>query len=154
MDYKAIIGFINASFREYSHVKARPKIYAIIETGGKQYKVTEGQNIDVERLDVAEGDSVEIDKVLAVGEGDNVTFGRPVVEGAKVVATATENGRGKKIIVFKFKAKVRYRRKNGHRQNYTRLSIDSIVAPGADNAKPVKKTTRRTKKEETPTDGA
>jgi len=108
----------------------------------------------VERLDVAEGDTVEIDKVLAVGEGENVAFGQPVVEGAKVVATAKENGRGKKVIVFKYKAKVRYRRKNGHRQDFTRLSIDSIVAPGADTAKPVKKTTRRTKKEETPTDGA
>ena len=106
------------------------EIYAIIETGGKQYKVALGQVIDVERLDVDEGNTVELDKVLAVGDGADVQIGVPTVEGAKVLATAQGQGRGKKIIVFRFKAKVRYRRKQGHRQGYTRLTIDSIVGPG------------------------
>jgi len=97
---------------------------------------------------VAEGGTVELDRVLMVADGDKVAVGNPVVEGAKVTATAKENGKGDKVIVFKYKAKVRYRRKNGHRQQYTRLSIDSITAPGIAEAKPAKKTTRRKKKEE------
>ncbi|OGO31042.1 MAG: 50S ribosomal protein L21 [Chloroflexi bacterium RBG_16_56_11] len=127
-------------------------MYAIIETGGKQYKVTEGQTIEVERLDVAEGGTIELDKVLLLADGENITVGKPVVDGARVLATARENGRGKKIIVFKFKAKTRYRRKNGHRQSFTRLSIDKILPPGAEAPKPARKT-RRKKKEES-TDGA
>jgi large subunit ribosomal protein L21 len=91
--------------------------------------------------------------VLLVADGDKISVGNPVIEGAKVLATAKENGKADKIIVFKYKAKVRYRRKNGHRQQYTRLSIDSITAPGIAKPKPTKKTTRRKKKEET-ADGA
>jgi large subunit ribosomal protein L21 len=102
--------------------------------------VTEGQTIAVERLDVEEGASVELDHVLLIGEGEDVTIGTPVVDGARVVATATENGRGDKIIVFKYKRKVRYRRKNGHRQLYTMLSIENILPPGA--AAPKAKTAR------------
>ena len=79
-----------------------------------------------------------MDRVLMVADGDKVAVGNPVVEGAKVTATAKENGKGDKVIVFKYKAKVRYRRKNGHRQQYTRLSIDSITAPGIAEAKPAK----------------
>ena len=123
------------------------KIYAIIETGGKQYKVTLGQTIDVERLDAAEGDTVELDRVLLIADGDKVTVGTPVVEGAKVIATSQGEGKGKKIIVFKYKPKVRYRRKMGHRQLYTRLTVDKIVEPGAIQAEPVKKARRRKKKE-------
>ena len=123
------------------------KIYAIIETGGKQYKVTPGQTIDVERLDAAEGDTVELDRVLLIAEGDRVTVGTPVVEGAKVIATSQGEGKGKKIIVFKYKPKVRYRRKMGHRQLYTRLTVDKIVEPGAIKSEPVKKARRRKKKE-------
>ena len=93
--------------------------------------MTEGQTIAVERLDVEEGASVELDHVLLIGEGEDVTIGTPVVDGARVVATATENGRGDKIIVFKYKRKVRYRRKNGHRQLYTMLNIENILPPGA-----------------------
>ncbi|MFC1955093.1 50S ribosomal protein L21 [Chloroflexota bacterium] len=119
----------------------------MVETGGKQYKVTQGQTIDVERLGVAEGDSVELDRVLLIADGEQVTAGKPLVDGAKVVATAKENGRNKKIIVFKYKPKVRYRTKNGHRQLYTKLAIDKIVMPGAEEEKPVKKRVRRTKKE-------
>ena len=105
------------------------EIYAIIETGGKQYKVTPGQTIDVERLDVAEGDTIDLNRVLLIAEGDKVTVGTPTIDGAKVVATSQGDGKGKKIIVFKYKPKVRYRKKTGHRQFYTRLAIDKIVEP-------------------------
>jgi len=121
------------------------KIYAIIETGGKQYKVSPGQTIDVERLDVAEGDTVELDRVLLIAEGDQVTVGKPTIEGAKVIATSQGEGKGKKIIVFKYKPKVRYRRKMGHRQLHTRLTVDKIVEPGAIQAEPAKKARRRKK---------
>lgn len=105
------------------------EIYAIIETGGKQYKVIPGQTIDVERLDVAEGNSIELDRVLLIADDDKVTVGTPVVDGAKVIATSQGEGKGKKIIVLKYKPKVRYRKKTGHRQFYTRLIIDKIVEP-------------------------
>ena len=121
------------------------KIYAIIETGGKQYRVTPGQTIDVERLDVAEGSSVELDKVLLIAQGEKVTVGNPTVGGAKVVATSRGEARGKKVIVFKYKPKVRYRKKMGHRQAYTRLTIDKIVEPGAAPSEPKKKVRRRKK---------
>jgi len=111
------------------HRFRRTEIYAIIETGGKQYKVAPGQIIDVERLDVAEGNTVELDKVLLIANGDKVTVGTPTIDGAKVVATSQGEGKGKKIIVFKYKPKVRYRKKTGHRQLYTRLAIDKITGP-------------------------
>lgn len=120
------------------------KIYAIIETGGKQYRVNPGQTIDVERLAVAEGDTVELDRVLLIADGDRVVVGAPTVDGAKVVATAKGEGRGKKIIVFRYKPKVRYRKKTGHRQSYTRLVIDKIVESGAAETK-AKKAPRRKK---------
>ena len=123
------------------------KIYAIVETGGKQYRVTQGQVLDVDLLGVAEGATVELDRVLVVGEGDKVSVGAPTVEGAKVVATSRGDGRAKKIIVFKYKPKVRYRRKTGHRQAYTRLTIDEIIAPGMTPEKPARKRTRRKKEE-------
>lgn len=121
------------------------KIYAIIETGGKQYRVIPGQTIDVERLDVAEGNTVELDRVLLIAQGDKVTVGNPTIGGAKVVATSQGEGKGKKVIVFKYKPKVRYRKKIGHRQAYTRLAIDKIVEPGATQAEPEKKVRRRKK---------
>jgi len=121
------------------------EIYAIIETGGKQYKVTPGQSIDVERLDVAEGNTVDLDRVLLIADGDKVTVGTPTIEGARVIATSQGEGKGKKIIVFKYKPKVRYRRKTGHRQLYTSLTIDKIVEPGAVQAEPVKGVRRRKK---------
>ena len=105
-------------------------------------------------MEVAEGGTIELDKVLLIADGDNVTVGKPVIDGARVLAKVERNGRGDKIIVFKYKPKVRYRRKNGHRQNFTSLSIDNILPPGVEAPKPVKKrTTRRKKKEET-ADGA
>jgi large subunit ribosomal protein L21 len=103
------------------------KIYAIIETGGKQYKVSPGQTIDVERLDIAEGNTIELGRVLLIADDDKLTIGTPIVNGAKVIATSQGEGKGKKIIVFKYKPKVRYRKKTGHRQLYTRLTIDKIL---------------------------
>ncbi len=107
--------------------------------------MTEGLSLDVDRLDTPEGGKVELDRVLVLGEGENVTVGRPIIEGARILATVKKNGRGKKIIVFKYKAKVRYRRKNGHRQHFTTLSIDNILGPGQEAPAPPKKTRRRKK---------
>ena len=98
---------------------------AIFVTGGKQYNVAEGDVIYVEKLDF-EGDTVEFDNVLMTIDGDNVTIGTPVVENAKVTAKLIKNGKSKKILVFKFKAKKNYRRRQGHRQPYTKLQIEKI----------------------------
>jgi large subunit ribosomal protein L21 len=101
----------------------------------------------VERLEVAEGDTVELDKVLLIGDGDRVTVGTPTVDGAKVVATAKGVGKGDKVIVFKYKPKVRYRKKTGHRQLHTTLVIDKIVGPRIAEERPKKP--RKRKKEVT-----
>lgn len=98
---------------------------AIFVTGGKQYKVSEGDIIYVEKLNV-EGETVEFDNVLMTIDGDDVTVGAPKVEGAKVTAKVIKNGKAKKILVFKFKAKKNYRRRQGHRQPYTKLQIEKI----------------------------
>ena len=103
-------------------------MYAIFETGGKQYKVEAGSVIFVEKLEAAEGEKVTFDKVLAVADGDNVTVGTPVVSGAKVTATVTKQGKAKKIYVFKMKRKKNERSKKGHRQPYTKITIESINA--------------------------
>ena len=108
----------------------RPNIYAIIETGGKQYRVSPGQVIDVERLHAAKGSTVDLVRVLLMAEGDRVVVGNPLVEGAKVTATSQGEHKGEKTIVFKYKAKKRYYKKTGHRQLYTTLVINKIVAPG------------------------
>jgi large subunit ribosomal protein L21 len=100
--------------------------YAVVETGGKQYKVSEGDVIKVEKLDVEAGGLVDLEKVLLIG-GEEVKIGAPYVEGAKVTAEVVKNGKAKKIIVFKYKAKKNYRRKQGHRQPYTELKITSIL---------------------------
>ena len=104
----------------------RKTIYAVVETGGKQYKVSPGQTIEVEKLTVG-GDTIELDRVYLVADGDKVTVGNPTVPGAKVIATVVGEGKGDKVIVYKFKAKVRYHRKRGHRQLYTKLAIKEIV---------------------------
>ena len=103
-------------------------MYAIIKTGGKQYKVAEGDTIYVEKLDVAEGDSVTFAAVLTLVNGDEVTVGKPFVEGAKVTGKVEAQGKAKKILVFKYKAKSNYRRRQGHRQPYTKVVIDKIEA--------------------------
>lgn len=102
-------------------------MYAIIETGGKQIRVEEGQTIFVEKLEVAEGEVVTFDKVLMIG-GENVKVGSPVVAGATVTAKVEKQGRAKKIIVFKYKSKKNYRKKQGHRQPYTKLTVEKINA--------------------------
>ena len=103
--------------------------------------------IDVERLEVSEGESIDLERVLLIADGDKVMVGTPTVEGAKVVATSQGDGRGKKIIVFKYKPKVRYRKKTGHRQLYTRLVIDQIIGQETAVKTETKKRTSRRKKE-------
>ncbi|TCO79018.1 50S ribosomal protein L21 [Marinisporobacter balticus] len=103
-------------------------MYAIIETGGKQYRVQEGDTLFVEKLEVNAGEALEFDKVLAVSKEGQLSLGAPVVEGAKVSATVVENGKAKKVIVFKYKAKKDYRKKQGHRQPYTKIKIEKINA--------------------------
>ena len=103
-------------------------MYAIIESCGKQYKVSEGDVVFFEKLDVAEGEKVTFENVVLVGEGETVKVGAPYVKGAKVEGTVVSHGKGKKIIVFKMKPKKNYRRKQGHRQPYTKVEIKSIVS--------------------------
>lgn len=103
-------------------------MHAVIVTGGKQYNVSEGDIIYVEKQDVQEGDSIVLDQVLALVDGENSTFGTPYVEGAKVEATVVKNGKSPKIMVYKMKPKKNYRRRQGHRQPYTKLQINAITA--------------------------
>jgi large subunit ribosomal protein L21 len=103
-------------------------MYAVVRTGGKQYNVRAGQSIDVEKLPYDVGEEIELDEVLLVAGDGQPQIGQPLVEGAKVRATVTRQSKGRKVVVFKYKNKNRYRRKLGHRQMYTRLRIDEIVA--------------------------
>ncbi len=100
--------------------------HAIIEAGGKQYSVAEGDVIFIEKMDAQPGDSVKFDRVLAVIDGDKATFGAPVVDGVSVSANVVKNGRGKKIRVYKMKPKKGYRKAQGHRQPYTKVQIEAI----------------------------
>lgn len=102
--------------------------HAIIETGGKQYRVAEGDVIFIEKLDVEAGEAVKFDRVLAVIDDEGSVFGKPVVEGATVSANVVKNGKSKKIRVYKMKPKKGYRRTQGHRQPYTKVQIESINA--------------------------
>ena len=101
---------------------------AIIVTGGKQYKVAEGDVVYIEKLNQEAGDTVKFDQVLAILDGDKATFGAPVVEGASVAATVVKNGKGKKVRVFKYTPKKGYRKRQGHRQPYTKVQIGAIKA--------------------------
>lgn len=101
--------------------------YAVIQTGGKQYRVATGDTIRVESIPGDIGDTVELTDVRMVSNDGGVTLGTPTVEGAKVVTEISESGKGKKIVVFKYKSKVRYRRKKGHRQQYTDLTVTDIL---------------------------
>lgn len=101
-------------------------MYAVIATGGKQYKVAEGEYLRIEKLTAAEGDTVEFDQVLMIADGDDVNIGTPYIEGGLVSAKINEIGRGKKIEIIKFKRRKKYRRKQGHRQDYTEIEITSI----------------------------
>ena len=101
-------------------------MYAIVRTGGKQYQVAGGDQVRVEKLDGNVGDSVDLNDVLMVVDGEEVKIGQPVLENAKVTATIAEQGKGKKVIVFKMKKRKGYRLKKGHRQPYTALKIEEI----------------------------
>ena len=112
---------------EFAFLYGGDKIYAIVEIGDKQYKVAPKQTVEVDRLNVAEGDIVQLDKVLFIGGNKDTLIGDPIIEGAKVVATSLGEAKGEKVIVFKYKSKVRYRRKTGHRQTYTRILVNEII---------------------------
>ena len=103
-------------------------MYAVIKSGGKQYRVTEGDTIKVEKIEASEGDKITLDDVLMVADGDNVKVGTPRVEGATVSATVKSHGRGPKIRIIKMKRRKHYRRQAGHRQAYTELAITGIKA--------------------------
>lgn len=103
-------------------------MYAVVGTGGKQYRVREGDVIDVERLDAGVGDTVVLDQVFLVAADDQVKIGTPTVAGAKVTAKVQSTGKGRKVLVFKYKAKKNYRRRYGHRQPFSRLLIEKIEA--------------------------
>ena len=105
-------------------------MYAVIETGGKQYRVSPGQTVEVELLPAEPGATVTLDRVLLVSSEDGATVGQPTVPGGAVVATVIGEGRGKKVIVFKYKSKKRYRRTTGHRQDYTYITVTDIQAQG------------------------
>ncbi len=103
------------------------KVYAVVRSGSRQYRAEEGQTILVERLPEEVGQQVELNEVLLVADGDNVMVGRPTVEGASVRATVVAQEKGPKIRIFKYRPRKRYRRRAGHRQQYTRLHVDEIV---------------------------
>ena len=124
-------------------------MYAIVRTGGKQYRVEEGRSIVVERLPAEEGATVELADVLLIAEDGTVTVGAPKIEGARVLAHVDGHGRGKKIIIFTYKNKVRTRSKTGHRQWFTRLTVEDILQPG-EEAKAKPKRARRAKAAEEP----
>ncbi len=110
-------------------------MYAVIETGGKQYRVSKGDVLNVEKLGVEDGKTVEFDKVLVLNDDKGTKFGTPYIEGAKVLAKVKENGKGSKIIVFKYKNKKDYRKKQGHRQPFTAVEITSLTGSDATPAK-------------------
>ena len=124
-------------------------MYAIIETGGKQYRVENGDQIAVEKLGVEDGAKVVFDKVLVVGDGTDIKVGAPYVDGVTVEGNAIETGKGKKVIIFKYKAKKDYRKKQGHRQPYTLVEITSIAGKAAPAA-----AAEETPVEETPVEEA
>jgi len=103
-------------------------MYAIVATGGKQYRVKEGEKLRIEKLSAEVGDTVELDKVLLVGEGDDIKVGAPYLEGGKVTATVSANGRGDKVKIIKFRRRKHHRKQMGHRQSYTEIEITGISA--------------------------
>ncbi|SMF02639.1 50S ribosomal protein L21 [Desulfovibrio gilichinskyi] len=103
-------------------------MYAIIETGGKQFRVEEGLELNIQKLDVEAGTKVDLDKILLIGQGEDIKIGAPYVEGAKVACTILEHGRDKKIIVFKKRRRQDSQTKQGHRQDYTRIKVEAIQA--------------------------
>ena len=112
-------------------------MYAVIETGGKQYRVQEGDVLNIEKLNVCAGEKVEFDRVLVLAKEGDLKVGAPYVEGAKVFGEVVENGKGQKVIIYKYKSKKDYRKKQGHRQPYTMVKIESLDG-SAPKAAPVK----------------
>ena len=102
-------------------------MYAVIETGGKQYRVEPGDTVVVETLPGESGDAVEFDRVLLISDDESVAVGRPVIEGARVTGQIVEHGLGEKLTVYKFKRRKNYRKRNGHRQQYTAVKINEVV---------------------------
>ncbi len=103
-------------------------MYAVISTGGKQYKLAQGDVCRIEKLDVEEGASVELDKVLMIADGDNINIGTPFVDGGKVTATIKAHGRAKKVEIMKFKRRKHHQKSTGHRQYYTEIEVTGISA--------------------------
>ncbi len=110
-------------------------MYAVIETGGKQYRVQEGDVIVVEKLDAAVGEKITFDRVLLLSDGETIKVGTPVVESCNVYGSVVEHGKGEKVVIFKYKAKKDYRKKQGHRQPYTMIKIEKVSARKARKTK-------------------
>ncbi len=125
-------------------------MYAVIETGGKQYRVQNGDQICVEKLNVENGAAVVFDKVLVCGEGADIKVGAPYLEGITVEGEAVESGKGKKVVIFKYKAKKDYRKKQGHRQPYTLVEITAIAGVKAEKKEEVPAEAEEAKAEEAP----
>jgi large subunit ribosomal protein L21 len=106
-------------------------MYAVLKTGGKQYRVAAGDTIEVEKLEGDAGQTLELDQVLMLAEGEAITLGRPLIVGAKVTAEIVEQGRAPKVVIYKYRKRKKYRRKAGHRQCFTALKITGITAPSA-----------------------
>jgi len=118
-------------------------MYAVVDSGGKQYRVEPGRTLVLDRLDTEAGATVTFDRVLLIGDDDGVTVGTPTVSGASVRGTVLEHGRGPKVIVFRFRPKAHYRRRTGHRSELTRVRIDEIATASAAAAGPAKALTRK-----------
>ncbi|MBM3350663.1 MAG: 50S ribosomal protein L21 [Betaproteobacteria bacterium] len=103
-------------------------MYAVIKTGGKQYRVAQGEKLKVEKLDIEVGGTVTLDQILMVSDGDNTTIGSPIIKGAKVKATVLSHGRGDKVMIFKMRRRKHYRKTQGHRQSFTEIKIEAIAA--------------------------
>jgi large subunit ribosomal protein L21 len=119
---------VECQIRRFYKKRRCLEMYAVIETGGKQYRVQKGDVISVEKLGLIAGEGYTFDKVLMVSAEDGIKVGNPYVEGATVVASTIEEGRGKKVVIYKYKSKKGYHKKTGHRQYYTKLMIDAINA--------------------------
>ena len=101
-------------------------MYAVVKTGGKQYRVTQGEYLKVEKLEGNEGDTIELDQVLMIADGDNLKIGAPLLDGGKVTATLKSHGRGKKVEIMKFRRRKHHQKRTGHRQSYTEIEITGI----------------------------
>ena len=101
-------------------------MYAVVKTGGKQYRVTQGEYLKVEKLEGNEGDTIELDQVLMIADGDNLKIGAPLLDGGKVTATIKSHGRGKKVEIMKFRRRKHHQKRTGHRQSYTEIEITGI----------------------------